>query len=135
MTAFRQAKTLGFLAIDIRSRIVSQVARNLLAVAQPDSRRVRFGSIEAVKRCVAAGLGWTVLPTVTADTELRAGTLVAPAAPLPPAPTVHLATHPDRRRPCRAEPDPRALEPRPIADRLSRALSGLQRGDRLGNAR
>ena len=73
-----------------------EVARHLLTAGQPDSRRVRFGSIEAVKRCVAAGWGWTVLPAVTAVTDLRAGTLAVLPGPLPPAPTVHLATHPDR---------------------------------------
>ncbi|SCF21466.1 DNA-binding transcriptional regulator, LysR family [Micromonospora viridifaciens] len=73
-----------------------QVARSLFAVGQPDFRRVRFGSIEAVKRCVAAGLGWAVLPTAAVDAELRAGALVAVPGPLPTAPTVHLVTHPDR---------------------------------------
>jgi DNA-binding transcriptional LysR family regulator len=72
------------------------VARQLLAAGQPPSRRARFGSIETVKRCVAAGLGWTVLPTVTAADELAAGHLHALAAPLPPAPSVFLATHPAR---------------------------------------
>ncbi|RZU76718.1 DNA-binding transcriptional LysR family regulator [Micromonospora kangleipakensis] len=73
-----------------------QVARSLFVVGQPDFRRVRFGSIEAVKRCVAAGLGWAVLPTATATAELQAGALIAVPGPLPPAPTVYLATHPDR---------------------------------------
>ncbi|MFU8872834.1 LysR family transcriptional regulator [Micromonospora sp. SL4-19] len=72
------------------------VARSLFAVGQPEFHRVRFASIEAIKRCVAAGLGWAVLPTVTAAAELQAGTLVAVAGPLPPTPAVHLATHPDR---------------------------------------
>lgn len=73
-----------------------QVAHSLIAVGQPDCRRVRFGSIEAVKRCVAAGLGWTVLPIATATAELRTGALIAVPGPVPPAPTVHLVTHPDR---------------------------------------
>ncbi len=73
-----------------------EVARRLLAAGQPASRRTRFGSIEAVKRCAAAGLGWCVLPAVTAAAELDAGALTAVSAPLPPAPTVYLATHPDR---------------------------------------
>lgn len=72
------------------------VAHQLKAVGQPESRRVRFGSVEAVKRCVAAGLGWTILPARTATEELRTGTLVAANGPLPPAPTVYLATHPER---------------------------------------
>lgn len=72
------------------------VARHLLTAGQPDSRRTRFGSIEAVKRCVAAGLGWAILPTITATADLHAGTLTASHGPLPPAPTVYLATHPNR---------------------------------------
>lgn len=71
-------------------------ARRLQAAGQPAARRTRFGSIEAVKRCVGAGLGWTVLPAVTADAELRAGTLVVLAGPPVPACTVHIVTHPDR---------------------------------------
>lgn len=72
------------------------VARRLLAAGQPDSSRTRFGSIEAVKRCVAAGLGWTVLPAATAASEVSTGALTVLPGPLPPAPTVHLATHPNR---------------------------------------
>lgn len=72
------------------------VAHRLLVAGQPDSRRTRFGSIEAVKRCVAAGLGWTVLPAATATSEVSTGALTALSGPLPPAPTVHLATHPNR---------------------------------------
>lgn len=73
-----------------------EVVQRLLALGQPDTRRARFGSIETVKRCVAAGLGWTVLPTVTADTELREGSLTAIQAAAPPSPTVNLISHPDR---------------------------------------
>jgi DNA-binding transcriptional LysR family regulator len=36
---------------------------------------LEFQSIEAIKRCVSAGMGVTVLPTVTVETELAAGTL------------------------------------------------------------
>lgn len=73
-----------------------EVAHRLRASGQPDSRRTRFGSIEAVKHCVAAGMGWTVLPAVTAEAELGAGTLAAVSGPLPDVPVVHLVTHPDR---------------------------------------
>jgi DNA-binding transcriptional LysR family regulator len=71
-------------------------ARRLLAAGQAAAHRTRFGSIEAVKRCVNAGLGWTVLPAITAATELQAGTLVVLAGPPVPACTVHLVTHPGR---------------------------------------
>lgn len=73
-----------------------EVARQLLGSGQPDSRRTRFGSIEAIKRCTAAGLGWTVLPRVAALAELRTGALAALPGPLPSEPVVHLVTHPDR---------------------------------------
>lgn len=72
------------------------VERWLLAVGQPDSRRIRFGSIETVKRCVAAGLGWAVLPTVTAAAELRVGSLTAVDVPLPTRPSVYRAPQPHR---------------------------------------
>jgi DNA-binding transcriptional LysR family regulator len=36
---------------------------------------LEFQSIEAIKRCVSAGMGVTALPTVTVETELAAGTL------------------------------------------------------------
>jgi DNA-binding transcriptional LysR family regulator len=36
---------------------------------------LEFQSIEAIKRCVSAGMGVTVLPTVAVETELAAGTL------------------------------------------------------------
>ena len=71
-------------------------ARHLQAAGQPDRRRTHFGSIEAVKRCAAVGLGWTVLPAVTAAPELRAGTLSAVPGPSLQSCIVHLATHADR---------------------------------------
>jgi DNA-binding transcriptional LysR family regulator len=36
---------------------------------------LEFQSIEAIKRCVSAGMGVTVLPTVAVESELAAGTL------------------------------------------------------------
>lgn len=71
-------------------------ARHLLAAGQPATRRTHFGSIEAIKQCVAAGLGWTVLPAVTAAPELRAHTLIAVPGPALADCTVYLATHPNR---------------------------------------
>jgi DNA-binding transcriptional LysR family regulator len=72
------------------------MARRLHAGGQPESRRTRFGSIEAVKRCVGAGLGWTVLLAVSAAADLQAATLHQLVGPLLPVPTVYLATDPDR---------------------------------------
>lgn len=75
-----------------------QAARHLVAAGQPADRRTRFGSVEAVKRCTAAGLGWTVLPAVTAAAEVDAGALEVLDGPALPACAVHVATHPDRTR-------------------------------------
>lgn len=72
------------------------VAQRLVAAGQPDSRRIRFGSIEAIKRCVAADVGWAVLPSVTAADELLEGALLARRGPRLPAPRVHLAVQRDR---------------------------------------
>ena len=71
-------------------------ARRLLAAGQPATRRTRFGSIEATKQCVAAGPGWTVLPTAAATPELQARTLIALPGPSLADCTVYLATHPKR---------------------------------------
>jgi DNA-binding transcriptional LysR family regulator len=38
---------------------------------------MEFQSIEAVKQCVAAGMGVSVLPSVAVSTELKASTLTA----------------------------------------------------------
>jgi DNA-binding transcriptional LysR family regulator len=72
------------------------VARHLLTAGQPATRRTRFGSIEAIKRCAAAGLGWTVLPAVTAEPELGSHTLAILPGPHLPACIVHSATHHNR---------------------------------------
>jgi DNA-binding transcriptional LysR family regulator len=70
--------------------------RQLVAAGQPATRRTHFGSIEAIKQCAAAGLGWTVLPAVTAAPELRTRALAVLPGPALPACTVQLATHPER---------------------------------------
>lgn len=73
-----------------------ETVSHLLATGQPATRRTRFGSIEAIKQCAAAGLGWTVLPIVTAAPELRAHTLAVLQGPALTTCTVHVATHPNR---------------------------------------
>lgn len=71
-------------------------ARRLAAVGHPESRRSRFGSVETIKRCAAAGLGLTVLPRTTAQHELADGTLTVVVGPeLSPTATL-LVTHPNR---------------------------------------
>lgn len=72
------------------------VASHLMAAGGPAGRRSRFGSIEAIKQCVAVGLGWTALPAVTAQAELRSGQLTAIQGPALPDCEVHVATHPRR---------------------------------------
>lgn len=47
----------------------------LLAAAAPGSRPSRFGSVETVKRCVEAGLGLALLPSVTVAGEVAGGRL------------------------------------------------------------
>jgi DNA-binding transcriptional LysR family regulator len=48
----------------------------LLPATDPSEAPPRFGGIETLKRCVAAGLGVTLLPTVTVADELADGRLV-----------------------------------------------------------
>lgn len=54
-----------------------QFERQLAAAGVAPQERMEFQSIEAVKQCVAAGMGVSALPRVTIETELAAGTLVA----------------------------------------------------------
>ena len=58
----------------------------LIASADPTTTPPRFGGIETVKRCVAAGLGLALLPTVTVVDELADGRLaeLQPPAGLAP---------------------------------------------------
>lgn len=53
----------------------------LVKAADPAADPPRFGGVETAKRCAAAGLGVTLLPTVTVADELAAGALVE--LPLP----------------------------------------------------
>lgn len=72
------------------------VAARLRATGGATGRRSYFGSIEAIKRCVAVGLGWAALPEVTAIEQIRSGTLrVLEGPPLPDC-YVHALTHPRR---------------------------------------
>ncbi|MER6847433.1 LysR family transcriptional regulator [Streptomyces flaveolus] len=73
-----------------------RLADRLRAVAGARPRLTRFGSIEAVRSCVAAGLGLTVLPWANAAPSLRDGTLAAVPGPALPDVSVLLARH--RRR-------------------------------------
>ncbi|MFI2433183.1 LysR family transcriptional regulator [Streptomyces sp. NPDC018693] len=58
-----------------------RLARDLLAVAGVRPRLTRFGSIEAARSCVAAGLGLTLLPRVTVQDALRDGRLAEVPGP------------------------------------------------------
>ncbi|ATE52354.1 LysR family transcriptional regulator [Actinosynnema pretiosum] len=57
----------------------------------------RFGSIEAVRSCVVAGLGWTVLPRVAVAEQLESGALRR-LGELPDS-TLYLVTDPRRTLP------------------------------------
>ncbi|SFD62111.1 LysR family transcriptional regulator [Streptomyces aidingensis] len=70
-----------------------RLARELLAVPGARPRLTRFGSIEAARSCVAAGLGLTVLPRVCVAGALRAGTLAEIAGPPLPDVPVQLVRH------------------------------------------
>ncbi|RDI53349.1 LysR family transcriptional regulator [Nocardia mexicana] len=72
------------------------VANHLAATGAGPGRRSRFGSIEAIKRCVAVGLGWTALPAISAESEIRSGELRIIPGPDLPACDIHMATHPRR---------------------------------------
>ncbi|MBO8195949.1 LysR family transcriptional regulator, partial [Streptomyces oryzae] len=77
------------------------LADRLQAVPDARPRLTRFGSIEATRSCVAAGLGLTVLPHANVAASLRDGQLAAVRGPALPDVSVHLA-HNGRRRPSRA---------------------------------
>jgi DNA-binding transcriptional LysR family regulator len=51
------------------------LVRTLLSLPGPQPRLTRFGSIEAARSCVAAGLGLTLLPRATVERQLRDGIL------------------------------------------------------------
>jgi DNA-binding transcriptional LysR family regulator len=72
------------------------LVRTLLSLPGPQPRLTRFGSIEAARSCVAAGLGLTLLPRATVERQLRDGILAVVDGPqIPPVP-VQLTRH--RRR-------------------------------------
>ncbi|MET8012722.1 LysR family transcriptional regulator [Streptomyces sp. NPDC005271] len=89
------------------------LVRRLLTLPGPPPRLTRFGSIEAARSCVAAGLGLTLLPRATVERHLREGALAeVHGPPIPPVP-VHLTHH--RRR--WTSPAARA-----VADELTRLM-------------
>ncbi len=53
----------------------AQFERQLSAAGVVPPEKLEFQSIEAVKRCVAAGMGISVLPTVAVEGDLAAGNL------------------------------------------------------------
>jgi DNA-binding transcriptional LysR family regulator len=54
-----------------------QFERQLGSAGVIPPEKMEFQSIEAVKQCVVAGMGVSVLPSVAVDAELKAGTLAA----------------------------------------------------------
>jgi DNA-binding transcriptional LysR family regulator len=54
-----------------------QFERQLGSAGVVPPEKMEFQSIEAVKQCVAAGMGVSVLPSVAVSAELKAGTLAA----------------------------------------------------------
>jgi DNA-binding transcriptional LysR family regulator len=89
------------------------LVRTLLALPGSRPRLTRFGSIEAARSCVAAGLGLTLLPRATVERQLHDGILAVVEGPqIPPVP-VQLTRH--RRR--WSAPAARA-----VADELTRLI-------------
>ncbi|MDT0611208.1 LysR family transcriptional regulator [Streptomyces lancefieldiae] len=72
------------------------LARRLLDVPGGRPRLTRFGSVDAARNCVAAGLGLTLLPLTTVAEELSRGRLARVDGPSFPDVPVRLARH--RRR-------------------------------------
>lgn len=74
------------------------IAALLETAGEEAGRRSRFGSVEAIKRCVAVGLGWSAVLAVTVEEELTAGTLIELPGPDVPDCDVYELTHPRRYR-------------------------------------
>lgn len=72
------------------------VAARLKSTGEHLGRQSYFGSIEAIKRCVAVGLGWSAVPAVTASEELATRTLTEINGPVLPDCEVHMLIHPRR---------------------------------------
>ncbi|MEW2569152.1 LysR family transcriptional regulator [Streptomyces sp. NPDC047070] len=73
-----------------------ELERRLLAVPGSRPRPTRFGSVDAARSCVAAGLGLTLLPLTTVEEHVRQGRLVQVPGPRFADVPVRLARH--RRR-------------------------------------
>ncbi|MFF7725258.1 LysR family transcriptional regulator [Streptomyces sp. NPDC008001] len=70
-----------------------RLAHRLLSVPGARIRLTRFGSIEAARSCVAAGLGLTLLPRATVEDALREGRLAVVGGPPFPDVPVSVARH------------------------------------------
>ncbi|GAA1469833.1 LysR family transcriptional regulator [Nocardiopsis exhalans] len=89
------------------------LARELHALPGVRPRTTRFGSVEATRACVAAGLGLALLPRVSVDQALSDGRLTIVEGPPVPDVPVLLARHRARW----ASPAERA-----VTDALTRSL-------------
>ncbi|MEU8996228.1 LysR family transcriptional regulator [Streptomyces caniferus] len=73
-----------------------RLVRTLLGLPGVRPRITRFGSIDAARSCVAAGLGLTLLPQATVERHLHEGRLTVVDGPEAPPVPVQLVRH--RRR-------------------------------------
>lgn len=73
-----------------------RLVRTLLGLPGAPPRITRFGSIDAARSCVAAGLGLTLLPRVTVEHHLQEGQLAVVGGPKAQPVPVQLVRH--RRR-------------------------------------
>ncbi|MEU9015792.1 LysR family transcriptional regulator [Streptomyces sp. NPDC048479] len=97
-----------------------RLMRDLLSVPGARTRMTRFGSIEAARSCVAAGLGLTLLPRATVAAALREGVLAVVDGPRFPDVPVQLARH--RRR--WVSPAARAVVDELVRSFAARAVPG-----------
>ena len=73
-----------------------QFERHLTEAGVVPPEKMEFQSIEAVKRCVAVGMGVSVLPSVAVEGEMRSGDLSALRWGEPFAVVTRMAWHPER---------------------------------------
>ncbi|MGG7569601.1 LysR family transcriptional regulator [Streptomyces sirii] len=92
-----------------------RLVRTLLGISDARPRITRFGSIDAARSCVEAGLGLTLLPRVTVERHLSEGRLSAVDGPEARPVPVQLVRH--RRR--WVSPGARV-----VAEELTRTFAG-----------
>ncbi|WP_327728659.1 LysR family transcriptional regulator [Streptomyces sp. NBC_00487] len=91
-----QLATESFFLLEQGCSYSDELERRLLAVPGAGPRLTRFGSVDAARSCVAAGLGLALLPLTTVEEHLSQGRLTRVRGPRFADVPVRLARH--RRR-------------------------------------